>query len=382
MRIEQIHALGLRGATPRGGWANELRPNDVVHTLIVLITDDGAVGYGSVFTSDELVRASLSVLRGLYMGELAIEPERVTEKMHRHTFWLGRGGAITHTIGGIDMAMWDVLGKVSGQPVGRLLGGRYRDRVTPYASLLADSVEQVSEEIGQLHEVGFRAFKIGWGALGRHGSQLDEKLVAAAREAAGETRLAVDFGASDANWPHDYKWALSTARMLAEYDVAWLEEPLDPDLVTEYAALRAASEVPIAGGEVLTRRQSFTSFLDAYAWDIVQPDVTKVGGLSEQRRIGWTAQDRGIRLIPHGWNTAVGLASDLQLASALPRTDLVEYKTGSPYIDEVVTQPWTLDDAGMLAIPDQPGFGIELDPGALNRYADVPPQLIKALRRR
>lgn len=380
MRIEQVHALGLRGATPRGGWANELRPDDVVHTLIVVTTDDGVVGYGSVFTSDDLVRASLAVLHDLYAGEIATEPERVSEKLHRNTFWQGHGGAITHTIGGIDMALWDILGKATGQPVGRLLGGRHRDRVMPYASLLADSVEQVAEHIERLRDQGFRAFKIGWGVLGRHGRQLDEKLVATAREAAGDAILAVDVGASDAGWSHDYKWALATSRMLADHDVAWLEEPLDPDQSAEYAALRQASPVRISGGEVLTRRQSFVPFLDAHAWDIVQPDVTKVGGLSEQRRIGWVAQDRGIRLIPHGWNTAVGLASDLQLASALSETDLVEYKTGSPYIDEIAGNPWALDADGMLPIPDRPGLGITLDTEALTRYTDVPAGLLSALR--
>ncbi|WP_051580020.1 mandelate racemase/muconate lactonizing enzyme family protein [Pseudonocardia acaciae] len=381
MRIEDVHALGLRGATPRGGWARELEPADVVHTLVVVTTDGGVVGYGSVFTSEDLVRAALAVLRDLLLGESAVEPERVAEKLHRHTFWQGRGGAVTHTVGGIDIALWDILGKVTGQPVGRLLGGTYRDRVMPYASLLADSVEQVTSQIAELREHGFRAFKIGWGALGRKDRRYDEKLVAAAREAADDATVAVDVGASDANWPHGYKWALATARMLADYDVAWLEEPLDPDHITEYAMLRRAAAVPIAGGEVLTRRQSFVPFLDAYAWDIVQPDVTKVGGLSEQRRIGWYAQERGVRLIPHGWNTAVGLASDLQLASALPGTDLVEYKTGSPYIDEIVRSPWTLDADGMLAVPDRPGLGIALDPEAVGRYCDVPPALRHVLLR-
>ncbi len=136
MKIRDIQAFGLRGRTPEGGWSNELRPEDCVHTLIAVLTDEGAIGWGSVFTSEDLVRASLSVLRPLFEGECAIEPERVSEKLHQHTFWQGRGGAITHTISGIDIALWDLLGKASGQSVGRLLGGRYRERVRPYASLL------------------------------------------------------------------------------------------------------------------------------------------------------------------------------------------------------------------------------------------------------
>ena len=131
--------------------------------------------------------------------------------------------------------------------------------------------------------------------------------------------------------------------------------------------------MPIAGGEVLTRRQSFQPWLEAGAFDIVQPDVTKVGGISEERRIAWMAQEHGVRFIPHGWNTAVGLAADLQLASAFPDTDLVEYLTGSPFIDEIAAGGWHLDADGMLAIPDKPGLGIEIDLDALAEYsrADV-----------
>jgi D-galactarolactone cycloisomerase len=101
----------------------------------------------------------------------------------------------------------------------------------------------------------------------------------------------------------------------------------------------------------------------------VQPDVTKVGGISEERRIGWMAQEHGARFIPHGWNTAVGLAADLQLASAFADTDLVEYISGSPYLDDIVAEPWRLDADGMLPIPAAPGLGVRLDPEALARYA-------------
>ena len=119
---------------------------------------------------------------------------------------------------------------------------------------------------------------------------------------------------------------------------------------------------------MLTRRQAFQPWLAAGAFDIVQPDVTKVGGISEERRIAWMAQDYGVRFIPHGWNTAVGLAADLQLASAFPGTNLVEYLTGSPFIDEITLGGWHLDNDGMLEIPELPGLGLELDRDAVARY--------------
>jgi D-galactarolactone cycloisomerase len=229
-----------------------------------------------------------------------------------------------------------------------------------------------ADKLLKLKEYGFQAIKIGWGPFGRQSGAMDEAIVRAAREALGtDLLLMVDAGGSDAFWKQGYKWALRTAQMLADYDVTWFEEPLKPDALHDYVMLRQAAPVPIAGGEVLTRRQSFQPWLQNGAFDIVQPDVTKVGGITESRRIAWMAQDNGIRFIPHGWNTAVGLAADLQLASAFPETDLVEYLTGSPYVDEIAAGSWKLDEDGMLSIPDTPGLGLTLDLDAVAKYADV-----------
>lgn len=369
MRIREVRAAGLRGRTPPGGWSEELRPDDVVHTLVAVHTDEGPVGVGSVFSTEALVRASLEVLSPLLVGEQALEPERVSEKLHRATFWLGRGGAVTHTVSGVDVALWDLLGQASGQSVGRLLGGRWRDRVPVYASLLMDEPARMKDVLADAAGRGFRAFKVGWGPFGRRSSRTDEEIVAAAREAVGDdAALMVDAGASDGAWRHGLSWARRTAEMLSAYGVGWFEEPLAPDAIDDYARLRASSPVPISGGEVLTRRQSFLPWIERGALDIVQPDVTKVGGLSEERRIAWWAADHGVRMIPHGWNTALGLAADLQLAAALPDAEFVEYLDGSAYIDDIVARPWRLDGDGALPIPDEPGLGVALDPGKVRHY--------------
>ena len=232
-----------------------------------------------------------------------------------------------------------------------------------------DEPSRLSDALAKVKAQGFRAFKIGWGPFGRNGRAMDEAIVRAARDAVGsESRLMVDAGGSDAFWSNGYKWALNIAEMLADYDVHWFEEPLHPDALDDYVRLREYSPVPIAGGEVLTRRQSFQPWLEAGAFDIVQPDVTKVGGISEERKIAGMAREHGARFIPHGWNTALGLAADLHLASAFPDTDLVEYLTGSPFIDEIVGEHWKLDADGMLAIPSKPGLGVELDMDAVEKY--------------
>ena len=372
MKITKIKAAGLRGSTPEGGWSNEIKPEDCIHTLIAVHTDEGLTGWGSAFTNDALVNGALGVLEPLFSGENPLEPERVSEKFHANTFWLGRGGSITHTISGIDIALWDLLGKATGQPVGRLLGGRYRDRVRPYASLLMQEPGPLSEHLHSIREQGFRAFKIGWGPFGRRNNALDEQIVRAAREAVGpEALLMVDAGGSDAFWHQGYKWALRTAQMLADYGVYWFEEALAPDNLRDYILLRENSPLPIAGGEVLTRRQSVAPWLQGGAFDIVQPDVTKVGGISEERKIAWMAEENGVRFIPHGWNTALGLAADLHLASASKNTDIVEYLTGSPFIDDIVEGGWKLDADGMLPIPETPGLGVSLNLDAVERFTGV-----------
>lgn len=371
IRIRSIIAAPLMGESPKGGWSAEIRPDDSVHALIAVHTEDGITGYGSVFTNGGLVEAALKVLEPLYAGENALEPERVTEKLNQNTFWMGRGGTLTHTISGIDIALWDIVGKALGQPVGRLLGGIYRTRVKPYCSLLMEEPERMRAVIESFVAQGFRAFKIGWGPFGRRNDRkLDEAIVRAAREAVGpQSQLFIDAGASDAYWPNGLRWAINTAQMLKDYDAGWFEEALRPDAIDDFCELRRQSPVPIAGGEVLTRRQSFLPFLQRGAFDIVQPDATKVGGISEQRRIAWLAEAFDVKYIGHGWNTAIGVAADLQIATAMPHADVVEFIGGSAYVDGILTEPFRLDSEGYLHIPSKPGLGVALDPDKVARYS-------------
>lgn len=381
VRITRIEAAPLFGESPKGGWSAEIKPEDSIHAIVAVHTDAGLIGYGSTFTDGRLVEAALKVLKPLFEGENALEPERISEKLHQNTFWMGRGGTLTHTISGIDIALWDILGKATGLPVGQLIGGVYRRRVQPYCSLLMEEPDAIKKAIEEYRAMGFTAFKIGWGPFGRaNNRKLDRAIVKAAREAAGmQAKLFVDAGASDAFWPHGLKWAIDTAEMLADYEVGWFEEPLRPDAIDDYRELRKVSPLPIAGGEVLTRRQSFIPWLVKGALDIVQPDVTKVGGISEQRRIAWMAYDFGIKYIGHGWNTALGVAADLQLASAFPDCDLVEFIGGSPYVDGILKEPFKLDSEGFLAIPDQPGLGIAIDRDRIARFTPNPDILFPQL---
>lgn len=370
MKIRAIRVMPLLGETPVSGWEHETSPEDNLHTLVAIETDEGLVGMGSCYTSTALVSAAIQVILPELLGECALEPERVSEKLHQMTFWQGRGGAITHAISGIDIALWDILGQATGQPVGRLLGGCYRDRIRPYASIVFEWPPQVLQEtLVNLVDQGFRAVKMGWGDFGRSGAARDEALVSAAREAVGdEVELMVDAGGSGQFWPNELKWALETAYMLNDYGVRWFEEPLRPDDLEGFTTLTAQAPLPISGGEVLTRRQSFMPWIQNRALDIVQPDCTKVGGLSEARRIAWMAYDHHVGMVSHGWNTVVGLYADLHLTAAMPNALYVEYIADSPYLDKLTAEPPKLDAEGYLAIPTAPGLGLTLDQDRLAYY--------------
>jgi L-alanine-DL-glutamate epimerase-like enolase superfamily enzyme len=376
MKIVEVRSIPLMGRTPEGGWDTEIEPEENLHTLIEVVTDETLngkplTGIGSVYTSQALVEGALRLMRPWLIGECAIEPERVTEKLSQMAFWQGRGGAVTHAISGIDIALWDLLGKVCGQPVARLLGGYYRERIKPYGSILFDEPDILREKLQAVLARGFRAIKLGWKPFGRVSRKMDELLVRTARKTVGpDVEIMVDAGGSEHFWPHGYKWALETSKMLAEYDVTWFEEALPPDDIEGFIKLRENAPLPISTGEVLTRRQSFIPWIERGAVDIIQPDCTKVGGLSEARRIGWMAYDHNVLLVSHGWNTAVGLAADLHLAAALPVARWVEYLTPSPYIEEILTTPFKLDAEGLLPIPTAPGLGIEMDWERIKRFAE------------
>jgi D-galactarolactone cycloisomerase len=363
LAITGVCCVPLVGESPKGGWSHEIQPEDSIHAIIAVHTRCGLSGYGSTFTDGFLAREAVRILTPFLIGENAAEAGRLTETLHQNTFWIGRGGALTHAISGINIALWDLLGKASGLSISVLLGGRYKSKVRPYISLLMDEPAKMAEEIVRYREQGYRAFKIGWGPFGRSDSyQHDEAIVRAAREVLSEGQnLMVDAGASDAFWPHRLKWAMRTAEMLYDYEVDWFEEALRPDDLQDFVTLRKYSKVPISGAEVFTRRQSFMPFLEAGAFDIIQPDVTKVGGISEQRRIVEAADRHGIKYVGHGWNTALGLAADLQMAAAFSNTDYVEYIGGSRYVDGILDTPFRLDEDGYLTIPNAPGLGVDLD---------------------
>ncbi len=340
--------------------------------FLELHTDQEVSGWGSCSSERGQVVGALNWLKRFVVGENPLEIERVTEKLHQITFWLGRGGAMTHAISAINIALWDAAGRFLKQPVSVLLGGRICQAVPAYGSILFVPLETLAARIETMKAQGFRAIKLGWEPFGQQSLAEDAALVRRAREAAGdETVLLLDMGGSHPFWKLRYKDALERAKMLAAYQVYWLEEPLAPDDIEGYARLADESPIKIAHGEVLTRRQSFVPYFDRRAMDIAQPDTSKVGGLSEMRRIAWLAGERGIELVPHGWNTAVGVAADLHLVASLSTRSFVEFNVGNPLVEEITASPFRLDANGCLPVPEGPGLGIEIDRAKLRKLAET-----------
>ena len=369
MKIAAVRTIALAGATDDHGWPGGTDPNVQYNTLVEVVSDEGLAGLGSCYTTRALVEGSLELIKPHLIGQSALEPQRVSETIRQSLFWLGRGGSVEHSISGVDIALWDLWGKALGQPVSKLLGGNYREAIKPYASILFDDPPRLVEKLDEQLERGFRAIKLGWRPFGRVSRQLDEVLVKTARDTVGaDVELMVDAGASEQFWPHGVTWARETARMLGDYGVVWFEEALVPDDVAGFKQLRECSPVLVATGEVLTRRQSFQPLITERAVDIIQPDLTKCGGLSEGLRLAWMAYDHGVLVVPHGWNTAVGVAADLALSAAMPVARWVEFQTGVPYIEELVTPRFQLDSAGRLRVSSGPGLGIELNRDALGKF--------------
>jgi len=346
-------------------------PDRNYHVLVELGTDEGITGWGSCYSQTPQAVGALEWLKRFVVGENPLEIERVTDKLHELTYWHGRGGAMTHAISAINIALWDLAGKALKQPVSVLLGGRYRERVPVYGSILFHPVETLPQRIEHMLEGHFRAIKVGWDPFGQQPLSDDEKLIRTVRKVVGDaTEILVDAGGSNPYWPLRFKDALERARMLADYGVYWFEEPLVPDDMEGYARLTELSPVKIAHGEVLTRRQTFLPYFQRRAMDIVQPDCTKVGGLSESRRVAWMAEEHGIEVVPHGWNTAIGVAADLHLVATFHTKSFVEFNVGNVMVETIASRQFEVGEDGCLAVPTGPGLGLDIDRNRLKELRE------------
>ena len=363
MKIDRIEVVNLRFDYPveqRFRYAGGICTSRVT-SLVLVHTDSGQVGLGSVYSHPGLVKTIIEdQLTPLLRGRDACEVAALWDLMYRLTRWYGRKGAAMSALGGVDTALWDLYGKKLGKPVWQLLGGR-RDRCPAYASaLLWNEVEQLAEEAARHLEHGFRRMKM---RLGRS-IEYDTLAVETVRRAIGfKNDLMVD-----ASMRYDIENAQRVATVLQANDVFWYEEPFAPEDLESYRALRPTINVPLAAGENEFGLQGFRELIRVGAVDIVQPDAARCGGISEVQRIAREAERANLRVATHTWNDAVTVVANAHVIAAAANGITVEVdQTGNPFIDRLLTQPLQIED-GQLHLGNAPGLGIELNHEVVEQF--------------
>ncbi|HET9534429.1 MAG TPA: mandelate racemase/muconate lactonizing enzyme family protein [Mesorhizobium sp.] len=344
------------------------------HCLVEIVCDDGTIGWGECLGPPQPNAAVVNAYASALVGRNPLETEKIWSELYNLLRDQGQRGLTITALSGIDIALWDIKGKHFGVPISLLLGGRFRESVRAYAtgSFRKDGVDRVadvSQEVASYRKQGFHAVKI------KIGFDVDEDLrvIEAVRSVIGpDMRLMID-----ANHGYDALEACEVGRAAASLGVDWFEEPVVPEQLDAYRAVRAGQPIPVAGGETWHGRYGVREVLETRAVDIIQPDICGSGGFSEVRRIADLASLHGVRVVPHVWGTGVAIAAALQfMAAQTPdpirreaRPPILEFdRTENPYRQAVLTAPLEHRN-GVVAIPDGPGLGIEINREALAQFA-------------
>jgi L-alanine-DL-glutamate epimerase-like enolase superfamily enzyme len=382
--IAAVEPILLRGRETYRATAGaaEAVDNGDWQLLVKVSTAGGPTGWADVETLGPAAAAIIAgegmsilgfrTLASLVVGEDALAVERLWDRLYVGSAYYGRRGIALQCISAIDNALWSIRAQATGLPLASLLGGRRRDRVTAYAStLFRETPEAMAEAARGYVARGFTAVKFGWGVFGEDEGR-DRELVAAARAALGPDRqLLVDPGWYPAGWrnpdrfsPRTRREAIRLVRWLADHDVGWCEDFIHPDDFEQYAAVRGESPVKIAAGEQVATRWDFKRFIEMGCVDVIQPDLSRCGGLTVAREIARMAEDAGIELVPHSWLTHLLTGFSLQFVASLWRAPLLEFNVSQSALTAGVARaPFALDGDGTIAIPDQAGIGVSVDEG-------------------
>jgi D-galactarolactone cycloisomerase len=353
------------------GWVYSTRSSCIVEVS----TDEGITGWGECYGPAAVNKALIETqYRPRIIGRDPFDVEVVWEDLYNRIKDYGAQGFSITALSGVDIALWDIMGRAVNKPVHKLLGGAHRTQVQAYATGLYfidmdRLVEEAVEEAEKYAAMGFRAIKM---KIGLGDPKLDLRRVAAVRKAIGpDIKLAVD-----ANHCFTVPQAIQLGRAMEELDLMWFEEPISPEDHDGYAQVSAALDMAVAGGENDFTRWGFRDIIAKKAMDIVQPDVCAAGGLSECRKIATLASAHGVECVPHAWGSAIGLAATVQFLAALPDTPpclrpmppMLEFEqTPNPLRDHLAKDP-IVQVKGIVAVPGGPGLGIEVDRAVLQQY--------------
>jgi D-galactarolactone cycloisomerase len=348
-------------------------------TLVRITTETGIQGWGEAFTQGleppEIAAAAVSyALAPLLLDKNALSPSVLWQLMYNQTRDHGRKGSVMSAISAIDIALWDICGKHYQAPVHALLGGAFRESVQPYATGFyrlkgqGESARLAEEALGH-RAAGFQAMKIKLGFGVRDDIAVMKSIVEAIDDPSIELMI-------DTNHAYGRNDAIRLGHALSDYSLRWYEEPVVPEDIQGYAEVRAALDMPIAGGENEHSAYGFNALFRADALDVAQPDIGSCGGFTAAREILAMAQANGVMVNPHVWGTAIAQAASLQYIATIPKTHhslfaaepVLEYDVSShPFRLDLIAEPWSMQD-GRVAIPNKPGLGIEINMDTIEQY--------------
>lgn len=360
-----------RPFTSSRGWLYKQRGSCIVE----IETADGIVGWGECYGPSAVAKAYIETQFGpRIIGRDAFDVEVIWEDLYNRIKDYGGKGMAAAALSGIDIALWDIIGKACGRPIHKLIGGAHRSEVTCYATglyfidmdrLIEEAVEEAQGYVAE----GFTAVKM---KIGLGDPKLDIRRVAAVRDAVGaDIRLMVD-----ANHCMTVPQAIRIGRELEQLDIEWFEEPISPEDVDGYVEVTRALDMAVAGGENEMTRWGFRDLVVRKAMDIVQPDVCAAGGISECRKIATLAAAHGVECVPHAWGSVIGVAATLHFLAALPDQPpsfrpvppMFEFEQcENPFRDLLAKEP-IVQHRGKVQIPTGAGLGIEIDRSVLDRY--------------
>ena len=346
--------------------------------IVKIITDEGIVGWGESMCHGtqppEPAKAVIdSWLRPVLTGRDPFDVEVIWEELYNLTRQVGQGGIAVNAMSGVDIALWDIIGKAVGKPVHKLIGGAFRTEVQPYATgfyrkedfQYQDAVE---EALGYL-ESGFNAFKLAIG----FGVKDDINFIHYVRDAVGEEPLMM----ADANCAYNAGSARRILLETADAHLHFFEEPLPPEDIEGYKELKTLSPTYLASGENTFGKIGFRSWIAGHALDILQPELCSCGGITELKKVAAMAQAYNVMMIPHVWGSGIGQAASLQFIASLPPTPMcltpsepmIEFdKSEHPFRSDLIYGKIRMEENGMIKIPDGPGIGVEVDENIIRRF--------------
>jgi len=374
MKITKVEAFVLSNQLKETFFFSQWAYSERRICIVKITTDEGVVGWGEGYGPADVIKSGINMVTPLLIGENPLENEALWYKMYRKTLDFARRGVLAASISAIDVALWDLKGKVLNQPVSVLMGGLHRKRVVPYATGLYFSesdnlIEKLVSEAKTYVEQGFKAIKM---KVGLSIAQ-DIAMVKAVREAIGnDISLMID-----SNHAYSLREATELARAVEQYKIGWFEEPVSPEYYHHYKELRTKTTIPIAGGECEYLRYGFQTLLENDCVDILQVDICGAGGLSEAKRISTLANTRGIEIVPHVWGTGIAFHAALHFIANLepipgrlhPPDMFIEYDRTENDIRESLTSPSIEMKNGYIDVPQASGLGIEVDEEVVRHFS-------------